>query len=216
MAGEPNDDDPNTARELSKARGEARERRIRIGELEELIEGYKGQITKLEKASLAQKTEFDAANTKLAEVEAALKTAKTEAEKTVAEKVAEVTAAKDSEIATLKSGFEANEVSTAIRLEAVKAGVRNPDDFAKLVDVSKITRDKDGKLVGVAELVAAEKTGERAYLFGEGTSTTKPGQKVPNPPDPKSLGPKKATEMTDGELAVGLREFGVKDLRLSA
>jgi hypothetical protein len=208
------EEDPKTESELRKVRAEAKQRRLENQELQELIDTQRGQLTKLEKDNLTLKAQYEAAV-------AEHTTFKTDAEKRLKEaadataaKVAEVTAAKDGEIATLRTGFETQQVSAEVRMEAIRQGVRNPDDFVKLVDLTKISRDTDGKLVGVADLVGAEKKGERAYLFGDGTSTTKPGVTPPNPQDPGQR--KSATTMTDDEFKAGLKEFGVKNVTFAA
>jgi hypothetical protein len=201
------DPDPNTEVELRRAREESKSRRLRIQELEELNEAMKSDATAKEKQILKLQGDLTARTTELETVKAETGVKIKQLETDVTAKVTEATTAKDAEIATIRTGYDTQILASEVKTAALTAGARDAEAFVKLVDLSKVTRDKDGKLVGVDELIAAEKTG-RAWMFGDPTSTVKPGQTAPTPAGPS--GPKSALQMTPEEYQAGMKAHGIR------
>lgn len=169
----PDGGDPNTVRELQRARADLTRLRAELKEIagqrdaatterDDAIkarDGYKGQLEK-------QKGEHDARVTEL--TEAAAK-AKTEAE----EALAGVRSASD------RAVIEAEAKAAATRL-----GAHAPGDLVKLLDLSTVKRGEDGAVTGLDEVLTAAKEA-RGYMFGE---APKPGAQTGNtnaPPAPK-------------------------------
>ena len=77
------------------------------------------------------------------------------------------------------------------------SGVVNADDALKLLDLSKLSFDEDGEVVGIDTLIADAKK-DRPYLFGEVT-TGNPSSRVPRPGTVPVA--KHVSQMTPEEIA---------------
>lgn len=192
--------DPNTVRELQKARADLKslrdemkairsERDSAITERDDAIksrDGYKGQIEK-------QRTEYEA---KISEATENVTKAQAEA----AEALAARTAA-------------ANEA--VIRAEAKAAATRMgsvaPDDVVRLIDLSTVKIGEDGAITGLDEVMTAAKEA-KAYLF---TEPAKPGVVTGNTqstPAPKPGTPSEFNARTakPEEVSARMRELGLR------
>ena len=192
--------DPNTARELRKARDDLKalredmksirsERDSAITERDDAIksrDGYKGQIEK-------QKSEYEA---KIAEANEGVTKAQAEAAEALAAKTA-----------------AANEA--VIRAEAKAAATRMgsvaPDDVVRLIDLSSVTIGEDGAVNGLDEVLTAAKEA-KSYLF---TEAPKPGVVTGNTksaPAPKSGVPAdfNARTATPEQVAARAKELGLR------
>lgn len=124
--------------------------------------------------------------TKAQEQEAIAKAAKEAADKAINEATEKLTAAEKA----------ANDriIRAELKAEALKAGMIDLDGL-KLADLSKVTLDDKGEVVGAEEMMNALKEA-KPYLFGKGnTSSTE------NPPTPEKQQSKRATEMSAEEYA---------------
>lgn len=192
--------DPNTARELQRARADLvklrdemksirSERDSAIAERDDAIksrDGYKGQITQ-------QKVDFEA---KLAEANEGVAKAQEEAAQAVASKTA-----------------AANEA--VIRAEAKAAATRMgsvaPDDVVRLIDLSSVTIGEDGIVKGLDEVLAAAKEA-KSYLFSE---PVKPGVvtgDTQSAPAPQKGAPAEFNARTASpeQMAARMKELGLR------
>lgn len=184
--GDPPNQNPKTERELAKARAEAKQyRQERDAAVQDRdharneATGLRGRITTLENDFSTYKTEAEANSTRAkAEYDQAIATTKTESDRAV--------------------------IAAEVRVEAVKAGVHNPSDFVKLVDLSALKRGEDGGVQGLSDLIAQQRK-DRAYLFGNGnTSSTAPQPKQPNGQEQPS-----ARNMNADQMSAFEREHGI-------
>jgi hypothetical protein len=109
------------------------------------------------------------------------------------------TAAKVAIADALKTSNE-RVIRAELKALATSAGIKNMD-YLRLADVSTITLDADGNVVGADKIIEAMKK-DMPDLFGT-TSTTNPDKK----PDPDDQKPKKATDMTEAEYAAAKKEL---------
>lgn len=130
--------------------------------------------------------------TKAQEHEANANAAKEAADKAIAEATEKVSAAEKA----------ANDriIRAELKAEAIKAGMIDLDGL-KLADLSKVTLDDKGDVVGAEDMLKALKEA-KPYLFGATNSSNPNGA-----PPPKPNETKKASEMTEEEYAVARRQF---------
>lgn len=191
MADEPDDaapaqGDPNTPRELARARADAkamREERDRYrGDLDTLRkenDGLRGKVQQTTNEFTAFKADAEKATATLrAESDQALTQARTDADRAV--------------------------ISAEVRAEAVKAGVHNPVDFVKLVDLSGLKRGEKGDIEGVSDLIATQRK-ERGYLFGNGSTAST----ASTPRQPDTTTPPTVRNMNADQLSSFERENGI-------
>jgi len=152
--------DPNTARELHKARGDLTTLRAELKALrderdtirterDEAIksrDGYKGQIEK-------QRGEHEA---KVAELTSAASKAKADA---------------DEVLASVRTASDRAVIEAEAKAVATSLGAHAPADVVRLLDLSTVTRGEDGTIAGLTEALTAAKEA-RGYMFGE---APKPG-----------------------------------------
>lgn len=198
MTTEPNDDsrDKNMLslqRELATARSELdalrKDRDAVIRDRDDAIKSRDGLKEQLEK----QKGEFEV---KLTEATTAAEQAKVAADE----------AAKNAKAQADTAVIRANAEAAAVRMGAVA-----PEDVVKLIDLSTVTMDENGKIDGLDAVMQAAKE-SRAYLFTEpakpgtetGTTKTAPAPKAGDPAafDATKADPK---DVQEGARALGLR-----------
>ena len=188
--------DPNTARELARARADLKalreELKAQRGDLDSernTSAGLRGQITKLQNESKESADRFGSER-------------------------AELTSANEKAIADLRSEIERTSVSAELRVAAVQAGVHNVDDILRLADTGGIKRKDDGTLDGVAETVAALKE-SRPYLFADApkpgvvAGTTTNGTRPPAPAAPTAFDARTAPRE---DLARNAAALGITNL----
>lgn len=95
-------------------------------------------------------------------------------------------------------------IRAELKAQAVAAGMHDLDGL-KLADLSSITLDDHGDVVGAEELIAKLKE-TKPYLFKEFISTTS----NPNLPKPNEAKAKKATDMDDTEWAKEKARLGIR------
>jgi hypothetical protein len=93
-------------------------------------------------------------------------------------------------------------IRAEVKAFAVKAGIVDLDGL-QLADLSKITINDTGEIVGAEEAIEALRKA-KPYLF---TKTTASTEKAPKG---KESAPKKATDMTPEEYKAAKRELGLK------
>lgn len=131
--------------------------------------------------------------TKAQELEAATKTATEAATKAQQEADAKVTATEKA----------ANDriIRAELKAEAIKAGMIDLDGL-KLADLSKVSLNDKGEVVGAEEMLKDLKE-LKPYLFSNPQSSSNPNP----PPAPKPNEPKHASEMTKEEYAAARRSI---------
>lgn len=92
-------------------------------------------------------------------------------------------------------------IRAELKALAATAGIKNME-YLKLADISAVTLDADGNVVGADKIVEKMKT-DMPDLFGA-SSTTNVGGKPPKADDQKA---KKATEMTPEEYEASKKEL---------
>ena len=212
--------DPNTGRELAKARADAKRYREEAQRLREdfdaekkVADGLRGQLVKQQKdaaAKLAERDEREAALIAEHEREVGERAAREETLKATHEQAiaairkqeADAKSAYETELAGSHKERDEMKVTYEIRNAAIKAGVIDENDFVKLVDRSGLKLDKEGKITGIAELIEQSKT-EKAYMFVKPAepvvlTTSSNTRKAPDP-DTK---PKLATEMSPEDYKI--------------
>lgn len=85
-------------------------------------------------------------------------------------KFQEVIDSQKKQIEELQGSVAQVKIDSAIRQEAIKAGVVDPDVVAKLIDRSGIKQSDDGSLVGVTEAIKGL-TDSKPYLVGKPITT---------------------------------------------
>ncbi|MBS1050485.1 phage scaffolding protein [Gluconobacter japonicus] len=187
---EENPIDPNTVRELERARADIKAIRAELKDAHADVDrarkerdGFKGQLE-------TQKNAFEA---QLAE-------AKTASEKATADHEAALT--------QLKTAGERAVMEAQAETLATRLGAHNPADVVRLVDLSAVKRGEDGKFEGLAEALEAAKT-ERAYLFGEPPKTgAEQGRTITAPaPKPGASEPVNARTMDGKDYEAQKRQF---------
>ncbi|QEH97294.1 phage scaffolding protein [Gluconobacter thailandicus] len=187
---EENPIDPNTVRELERARADIKAIRAELKDAHADVDrarkerdGFKGQLE-------TQKNAFEA---QLAE-------AKTASEKAAADHEATV--------AQLKTAGERAVMEAQAETLATRLGAHNPADVVRLVDLSTVKRGEDGKFEGLTEALEAAKT-ERAYLFGEPPKTgAEQGRTITAPaPKPGTSEPVNARTMDGKDYEAQKRQF---------
>lgn len=193
MADEPNDPpdggaDPNTPRELHKARADAKRYREEADRLRADLDatakeanGLRGKVTQ------TTKERDDAA---------------AEHARLMTEREAKLTA----DLTEARSSADKRVIAAELRALAAKAGAVNPADMVKLLDTSALTITPDGDVKGAAELVEQAKK-DRAYLFGAAGVSSNPTA-PPKPDDPSAV--KKFGDMTPAEQAAWKREHRLR------
>ncbi|NVN02200.1 MULTISPECIES: phage scaffolding protein [Asaia] len=169
---EPTEIDPNTVRELERARADLKTLRAELKGVQEDADrarkerdGFKGQMEK-------QRAEQDA---KLAEAAAANDALRAENETAMTE---------------LRSAGDKALMHAKAEAIATRLGAHDPADVVRLLDLSAVKRSEDGAFEGLAEVLEAAKE-SKAYLFGEppktgaeqGTTRTAPAPQ-PGKPEP--------------------------------
>ncbi|OUJ06641.1 phage scaffolding protein [Acetobacter malorum] len=191
--------DPNTVRELQRARADlvsVREELKRAREDGDAIrserdaaikarDGFKGQLAQ-------QKGDFEA---KLAEAQKETETAQSEAK---------------SALEQSKTQADAAVIRAEAKAAATRLGAVAPEDVVKLLDLSAVKMGEDGQIEGLDDVMAAAKEA-RGYLF---TVPAKPGTATgttaaPNAPNPGKPVPFDARKATPEETAAKARELGI-------
>jgi len=178
--------DPNTVRELQKARADLTALRAELktarddrdatrGERDEAIkarDGYKGQLEK-------QRADFEG---KLHDATEAPTKAKSDA---------------DEALASVRTASDRAVIEAEAKAAATRLGAHNPADVVRLLDLSEVKRGESGEITGLDEVLTAQKEA-RAYMFGEaakpgavtGTTTT---QAPPRKGEPTGFDARNAT-----------------------
>lgn len=86
-------------------------------------------------------------------------------------KFQEVIESQKKQIEELQGSVAQVKIESAIRQEAIKAGVVDPDVVVKLIDRGGIKQNDDGSLVGVTEAIKGL-TDSKPYLIGKPADTT--------------------------------------------
>lgn len=189
--------DPNTARELQRARADLTalrselktirgERDAAVTERDDAIksrDGYKGQIEK-------QRAEFEG---KLADQTKAADEAKTAAEQA---------------LAGVREASDRAVIEAEAKAAATRLGAHNPADVVRLLDMSGVKRGEDGAIAGLDEALTAAKEA-RAYMFGE---APKPGAMTgttqsPAPPKPGAPAPFDARTVSAKDYEASRSQF---------
>jgi len=192
--------DPNTVRELEKARAD--------------IKTVRAELNAARAERDAIRTERDDAIKSRDGLKAQFDKQKSDGEKALADANAAVEQAKaDAEAATKGATEKAN--AAVIRAEAKAAAVRlgavNPDDVVKLIDLGTVKMGEDGKIDGLDAVMEAAKE-SRGYLFSEptkpgaetGTTKTTPAPKAGDPA-PFNARTADAKDVAANAAAIGLR-----------
>ncbi|WP_102323882.1 phage scaffolding protein [Komagataeibacter saccharivorans] len=192
--------DPNTVRELEKARAD--------------IKTVRAELNAARAERDAIRTERDDAIKSRDGLKAQFDKQKADGEKALADANAAVEQAKaDAEAATKGATEKAN--AAVIRAEAKAAAVRlgavNPEDVVKLIDLDTVKMGEDGKIDGLDAVMEAAKE-NRGYLFSEppkpgtetGTTKTTPAPKVGDP------APFDAATAKPGDVAAQARAMGLR------
>ncbi|BCZ76123.1 phage scaffolding protein [Komagataeibacter sp. FNDCR1] len=192
--------DPNTVRELEKARADLVTLRGELKSARAERDTIRGERDEAIKSRDGLKAQFDRQ--------------KSDGEKALADANAAVEQAKaDAEAATKGATEKAN--AAVIRAEAKAAAVRlgavNPEDVVKLIDLGTVKMGEDGQIEGLDAVMEAAKE-SRAYLFTEpakpgtetGTTRTTP---APKPGDPA---PFDATKADAKDVAANARAIGLR------
>ncbi|MEZ7136838.1 phage scaffolding protein [Komagataeibacter sp. SM21] len=192
--------DPNTVRELEKARAD--------------IKTVRAELNAARAERDAIRTERDDAIKSRDGLKAQFDKQKSDGEKALADANAAVEQAKaDAEAATKGATEKAN--AAVIRAEAKAAAVRlgavNPDDVVKLIDLGTVKMGEDGKIDGLDAVMEAAKE-SRGYLFTEpakpgtetGTTKTTPAPKAGDP-EPFNAVTADAKDVAANAAAIGLR-----------
>lgn len=162
--------DPNTERELARARADIKVLRSDLRDARSTADEYR--------------TRLEQQQTQHAEAVSAL-------ERSVAEANAQRDKAQaDAGVALTEAQTAAETALIAAKAEALatKFGAHNPEDVVRLVDLSGVTRGEDGSFTGLQEAIDQAKE-QRAYLFagevktdGQKGSTTTPTPKQSTEP----------------------------------
>lgn len=191
--------DPNTPRELARARADivtlrnelkaAREDGDAVrAERDAAIkarDGFKGQLAQ-------QKSDFEG---KLAEAQREVEAAKTEAQTAVAQS---------------KTQADQAVIRAEAKALATKLGAVSPDDVVRLIDLSEVKMGENGQIEGLDAVMDAAKE-SRGYLF---TQPVEPGTKTgttKTAPDPKpgKAEPFDARKATPEEVAAKAQAAGL-------
>ncbi|KXV22554.1 phage scaffolding protein [Gluconobacter japonicus] len=86
----------------------------------------------------------------------------------------------------------------ALRSEAIRMGAHNPDDVVRLIDMEGVTRNEDGTVMGVTEVLERARN-DRGYLFGDVlrpgySSGTTVGHPAPRPGEVEAFNARSATD----------------------
>lgn len=192
--------DPNTPRELEKARSDLKTLRAELqaaraerdtirGERDDAIKSRDGLKAQFDK----QKTDFEG---KLTEANAA--TAKAQADAVEAGKAA-------------KAQADAAVIRAEAKAAATRLGAVAPEDVVKLVDLGSVKIGENGEVEGLDAVLTAAKEA-RGYLFSEPqrpgveTGTTK----TPAPPKPGDPAPFNAATADAKDVAKNAAALGLK------
>ncbi|BBC81276.1 phage minor structual protein GP20 [Acetobacter orientalis] len=189
--------DPNTPRELEKARGDLKTLRAELqaaraerdtirAERDDAIKSRDGLKAQFDK----QKTEFEG---KLADATAAATKAQADA----------VEAGKAAKAQANAAVIRAEAKAAATRLGAVA-----PEDVVKLIDLGSVKMGENGEIEGLDAVMSAAKEA-RGYLFSE---PPKPGTetgttKAPAAPQAREPGPLNARTLSDEDYAKQKQQF---------
>lgn len=185
--------DPNTARELQRARNDLTsvraemktirgERDAAVTERDDAIksrDGYKGQIEK-------QRAEYEG---KLADQTKAADDARSEAEKA---------------LSGLREASDRAVIEAEAKAGATRLGAHSPADLVRLLDLSGVARGEDGAVTGLDEALAAAKEA-RGYMFGE---APKPGAETGTTAAPPR--PRVASASTDDVREIDPKAYAAK------
>lgn len=192
--------DPNTVRELEKARADLVTLRGELKSARSERDTIRGERDEAIKSRDGLKAQFDKQ--------------KADGEKALADANAAIEQAKaDAEAATKGATEKAN--AAVIRAEAKAAAVRlgavNPEDVVKLIDLGTVKMGENGQVEGLDAVMEAARE-SRAYLFTEpakpgtetGTTKTTP---APRAGDPAPFDATKADtkDVASAAAAAGLR-----------
>ncbi len=96
----------------------------------------------------------------------------------------------------LKDKYRTSVLNSAIKLAAISAKAKNPDDVHKFLDMGKINLKDDDSIDGLDDQIK-ELTASKGYLFGD----TSPAGSGFNPPGGGGNGQKDPDKMTMNEYA---------------
>ncbi len=132
-----------------------------------------------------------------------LRASEAEKKATEAAEAAKKAAAEAAEkITATEKATQLRVIRAEVKAFAVKAGIVDLDGL-QLADLSKITINDTGEIVGAEEAIEALRKA-KPYLFTKTTSSTEKA------PKGTQTAPKKATEMTAEEYRAAKRELGLK------
>ncbi len=203
-----NTTDPNTGRELARARNDAKRYREEAASLREetqrlhdeikaekkVADGLRGKVQQVQNEAAAAMSERDAKD------EA---TARSHEESLAAMRAKEfdTKAGFETALATSKQERDDLQVTYEMRNAALKAGVVDENDIVKLLDRSSLKLTKDGQVTGLSELIEQAKT-DKPYLFVKPVIVSNSSN--PAKPPPQDNKPKMARDMTAEEYATSL------------
>ncbi len=194
MADDPSDPpggdppDPNTPRELARARNDARAHReerdrarAEVDALRKEADGLRGKLTQTQQ----------------------------EAERTLTEKLETLRGELGGKVTEAET--KANQATDAARVRSIRADLRIAAkeagmvdlDGLKLLDMDAVKLTDAGDVENAVALMAELKKG-KPYLFGQASSSNPAA-----PPKPSDGKPKRATEMTDAERKAEERRLGI-------
>lgn len=201
MTTEPNPPiDPNTPRELEKARSDLKTLRAELQAARAERDTIRGERDDAIKSRDDLKAQFDKQ--------------KSEAEAKLAEATAAVTKAQE-DAAEAGKAAKAQADAAVIRAEAKAAAIRlgavAPEDVVKLIDLDAVKIGENGEVEGLDAVMAAAKEA-RGYLFSE---PPKPGTetgttKTPAPPKPGDPAPFNAAKADAKDVAANAAALGLK------
>ncbi|GBR09257.1 phage minor structural protein GP20 [Gluconobacter japonicus] len=101
-------------------------------------------------------------------------------------------------ISRVKRESDHDVMVAALRSEAIRMGAHNPDDVVRLVNMEGVSRNDDGTVVGVTEVLERTRN-DRAYLFGDlvrpgYSSGTTVGHPAPRPGEAEAFNARSATD----------------------
>jgi hypothetical protein len=94
---------------------------------------------------------------------------------------------KTNDVEVLKAAFKAQRMNVELRLEGMKAGMKDPDDAITLCDKSELAVSDDFSTVSGAAAAVAGLKAQKPYLFG---LAEPPAKVIPPPPTKAPASPK--------------------------
>lgn len=164
-----------------------------------------------ERDSLQEKFVASEAKAETLRTEFATKTKEAETAHKSALKAAEDTSKTSME--ELRKSSTQSIIHAEARAQAAMAGMRDPADAARMLDMAGVAMDKDGKITGLSEAMTALKE-SKGYLFAEPvkTDTQKGTTTQPTPPAPAQRSGEagfSATTASKDEVSARARELGL-------